>query len=278
MSDNFIRSCEHWSEKNREEMIDFYSLATVDYEHLAKSKDWDLWLKNYSTQVGYKQIKLLDIACGSGKFPQALLKFSKLSKENNHSISYSLLDPSSFSIKEAAKVLKPPFILDNTYETTLQNFNGEKNFFDIVWATHALYALPKDELSSAIENMLFSLKGWGFIAHATRNSHYIKFYDSFLQAFGNNLSSNFTTAEEIIDVFENLGIDYSVKYLNYLNSTSDKNAKQLEGYLQRCVFNDNVSLQEMLSHPITERYLHKHYNKNMWQFPQEISLIFFKKK
>ena len=36
MKDTFMRSCEHWSESSRNEMQNFYTLASVDYKHLAE--------------------------------------------------------------------------------------------------------------------------------------------------------------------------------------------------------------------------------------------------
>ena len=46
MKNTFIRSCEHWSEASRNEMDDFYALASVDYKYLAKALDWKKW-SNY---------------------------------------------------------------------------------------------------------------------------------------------------------------------------------------------------------------------------------------
>ncbi len=36
MKDTFIRSCEHWSESSRNEMENFYALASIDYKYLAE--------------------------------------------------------------------------------------------------------------------------------------------------------------------------------------------------------------------------------------------------
>ena len=37
MKDTFIRSCEHWSETSRNEMENFYALASIDYKYLAEN-------------------------------------------------------------------------------------------------------------------------------------------------------------------------------------------------------------------------------------------------
>ena len=40
MKDTFIRSCEHWSETSRNEMENFYALASIDYKYLAEKFNW----------------------------------------------------------------------------------------------------------------------------------------------------------------------------------------------------------------------------------------------
>ena len=38
MRDTFKRSCKHWSETSRNEMENFYALASIDYKYLAEKK------------------------------------------------------------------------------------------------------------------------------------------------------------------------------------------------------------------------------------------------
>jgi hypothetical protein len=47
-----------------------------------------------------------------------------------------------------------------------------------------------------------------------------------------------------------------------------------EGYWQRCVFDDSISLQQMLDHPITGDYLATCRHNDEWRFPQSVQLIF----
>ena len=82
MKDTFIRSCEHWSETSRNEMENFYALASIDYKHLAERFDWKEWLEIHQTNIGGRRLKILDVACGSGKFPSALVQYAKLADAN----------------------------------------------------------------------------------------------------------------------------------------------------------------------------------------------------
>ena len=92
-------------------------------------------------------------------------------------VEYSLLDPSSFSIAEARKVIQSPFKTSSEFETTLQEFSCARDTYDIIWATHALYAIPKNELKKALKRFIFGMARSGFIAHASEKSHYLRFTD-----------------------------------------------------------------------------------------------------
>ena len=76
-SDTFESSLAHWSEAGRTEMDAFYALATADYRVLACAHDWSAWLLNAEKRAG-GPLTILDVACGSGKFPTALVKHAGL--------------------------------------------------------------------------------------------------------------------------------------------------------------------------------------------------------
>jgi len=276
MKNTYDRSCEHWSEGSRQEMEDFYSLASVDYEYLANAHDWKSWLTQFENNSNTRT-QLLDIACGSGKFPTALLKHPKINLNEIKKIDYSLLDPSSFSIEETAKILKYPFEVKNKYKIQIQDFNSEKKFFDLLWAVHALYAIPRCALRVAIIKLLSCLKGNAFIAHGCSDGHYVKFYKLFNKAFKKEESFPYISAEDIISTLEILNVDFSYKYLNYTNGGKNLSSKVIEGYLQRCVFDDNVSLKEMMNNPLTGDYLNDCQKVDEWKFSQTVMLIFFSK-
>ncbi|MEL0125004.1 MAG: class I SAM-dependent methyltransferase [Alphaproteobacteria bacterium] len=277
MKDTFARSCEHWSEKSRGEMDNFYSLASVDYKYLAEKFEWNKWLEIHQTNVGKRRLKLLDVACGSGKFPSALFKYSKLVDAKILPIEYALLDPSSFSIKEARKVLHSPLEAHSEFETTLQEFSCDKGTYDIVWATHALYAVPKGELKEALKRFIHVMASSGFIAHATQNSHYLNFYKHYLNGFKGGSGEPYISAEQILRTLNEIGVSYEVKKISYENSISENASSQVEGYLQRCIFDDTIDLDLMLKNLTTGTYLESCIKKKKWCFKQEVMMIFLTK-
>ncbi len=274
MTDTFLRSCQHWSEANRKEMEAFYSLAAIDYKYLAKAFDWKKWLETRQAEVGGRRLKLLDVACGSGKFPLALVEYTNISHAKISPIEYALLDPSAFSIAEARKVLPPPFIAGIQYETTLQELSCKRKEFDIIWATHALYAIPEDELECALARFISAMARVGFIAHACNESHYLRFYQHYLNGFKGGLGEPFSSAEQIIKLLSKLGVSYRVKKISYANVAPEEELLQVEGYLQRCIFDDTINLEEMHKNSVTGPYLDNCLKDGKWSFHQEVMLIF----
>ena len=277
MKDTFKRSCEHWSETSRNEMENFYTLASIDYKYLAEKFEWKRWLEIHQANVGQRGLKLLDVACGSGKFPLALFQYAKLSEAKILPVEYSLLDPSSFSIAEARKVLQFPLVASSEFETTLQDFTCEQEAYDIVWATHALYAVPKDELKDALKRFIFGMAGSGFIAHASEKSHYLNFYKHYLNGFKGGCGEPYSSAEQILQILKEIDIPHRVEKITYENGVSETASLQVEGYLQRCVFDDTINLEKMLKNSITGPYLDNCIKDGQWCFKQEVMMIFLSK-
>jgi SAM-dependent methyltransferase len=282
LSDTFKRSCDHWSEAGRLEMEGFYALAYVDYNHLAEAINWKLWLENRQKKIGSRSLRLLDVACGSGKFPAALSSHGSVTSAAISPIDYALLDPSIFSISEARQVLEPPFKAGAEYEIRLQDLDCPPGSFDVVWATHALYAIPQNELEPALKKMVHAIGcggnvdkgGAGFIAHASAQSHYLQFFQHYLSGFKKGVGASYTSSEQIISILSKMRVSLEIKDIDYYNGAPQTDETQVERYLQRCLFDDTVSLKEMMENPVTGPYLETCRRNGMWQFSQHVTLIF----
>ena len=121
----------------------FYALAAEDYRQLAAARDWAADLRDHTLDG---RVRLLDVACGSGRFPAALLAKGLPAQPR---VAVDLLDPSGFSLAEARGVLRTPFVAESEFEIVLQDLTAE-SAYDIAWATHALYALPPADLGSGV--------------------------------------------------------------------------------------------------------------------------------
>jgi SAM-dependent methyltransferase len=245
--DTAQRSLEHWSEQGLSEMEAFYVLATEDYRQLALAVDWAAILGEHAHETW----TLLDVACGSGKFPTALLELPAVASLPG--VAYDLLDPSAFSVATARAALAPPFVARNDLVMPLQERSGDHGPYDVVWAIHALYALPPDELDVAMARFASALRpdGLGVVAQATARSHYLAFYDAFRA--GVRDATPYTSAEMVATSLRAAGMGVREQTITYETSTGDRGVA--EGFLQRCAFDDSVSLEEMEAAPVLGDYL-----------------------
>ncbi len=249
--DTAARSLAHWSEAGRAEMEAFYALATEDYRQLVLAADWPALLAAQA-RPGWR---LLDVACGSGKFPAALLRHAELA--GLPPVGYDLLDPSAFSVQQARAQLGGPFVAGRELVRTLQDLGVEDlpdgGPYDVVWATHALYAVPPDELTTAAERFVGAIKagGLGVVAQATSRSHYLTFYDAYRA--GVREATPYTSAEQVEGALSGAGAEVRTQLITYRTGTADR--RVAEGFLQRCAFDDAVTLDQMEAAPVLGDYL-----------------------
>jgi len=260
--DTAARSLAHWSENGREEMRAFYVFAQLDYELLAKVADWGTALDRVrQRRAAAGPLTLLDVACGSGRFPSTLIARANLSRLEDARVAYDLLDPSPFSLDEAAGVLRPPFLEGARFETTLEDLEPAAGPWDVVWATHALYALQPDALQRAAERFVSALApgGLGFLAQGGHGGHYLSVYRAFLEGMRGGEGTPYLSGELVAGALraasEPLGWTASEHLLRYEHVISEDEPELLEGYLRRCLFDDGPTLDKMLVAPVLGPYL-----------------------
>ena len=279
-ADTFDRSCAHWSADGREGMDNFYTYAKIDYGHLARLIDWPALLASLSKQTGVLQ--LADLACGSGKFPSSLLEYTPMSELINAGgkstqVQYDLLDPSAFAIEEAAAVLKPPFVERDHYCCRLQDWQPKPDSYDLAWATHALYCVPAEEMNECISIVQEAMRrgGIGVVAQSNRSGHYIRFYDHFLESIRDGNGTRFSAAEDVDKAVADAGFERQTRTLNYETAIDENDYQALESYLQRCAFDDSISLDEMLSSGSLGHYLASSKKEGAYRFQQSVDVLVF---
>ncbi len=225
----------------------FYTLAAEDYRQLAAARDWAADLRDHTLDG---RVRLLDVACGSGKFPAALLAKGLPAEPR---VAVDLLDPSGFSIAEARAVLRTPFVGEAEFEMVLQDFTV-RSAYDVVWATHALYALPPADLSAGVTRMVAALRpgGFGVVAQACARSHYLAFYQAYRATYAPD-ATPYTDAEGVAAALRRCGVEPTVTAIRYRTGSTDR--RVVEGFLQRCAFDDTVSLDRMESAGPLAEYL-----------------------
>ena len=219
----------------------FYALATADYAVLAAARDWAADLRRASSNG---VVRLLDVACGSGKFPTALVQAGLAEAAGDLTVDVDLLDPSAFSIAEARGALRPPFRAAAELEIAIEELDRPARPYDVAWATHALYAVPPALLDDGLAAMCAGLRpgGFGAIAHVTSSSHYLRVHEAYRSAHDPQVTGS-VSAERITEGLKRAGVEPDVESIPYSTSTSDPEIA--EGFLQRCLFDDELSLDAM---------------------------------
>ena len=255
----------------------FYALARRDYERLARGFiDHPTWLRRVAG--GRPRITLLDVACGSGKFPQALQDVGGVGAlADELRIDCDLLDPSAFSLAEAARALRPPFAAAARHQTLVEALDAAVGPFDVVWATHALYALTPDAVPAAAGRMLTAMAPGGalLVAQGSREGHYLRVYRHFLDDLRDGEGTMYAAAEDLADALRAHGADPRSVRLAYDHTIALDDARTVEGYLQRCAFDDSVSLAEMLQTAHLGPYLRgcRDLSAGVWRFHQEVDVL-----
>ncbi len=203
---------------------------TQDYVQLAKNFDWSSLL---SKNTNGEPLRILDVACGTGRWLQALQHYVKLEK-NQTNIIYDLLEPNSYALADAVQNMRPPFQLGERYTMTIQEAKLEEKAYDLLWSMHGFYTIPRDRLSFVLRKSicLLNTTGVGFIALATRKSFYIDFYDQYLNSFCEGKRARFTSAEEVSEALSKCGIKHNLKKIIYEERVHIEDSAAIKHYIK----------------------------------------------
>ena len=219
--------------------------------------------------------RLLDVACGSGRFPTALVEHAGL--DGLDPVRYDLLDPSAFSLGEAASHLLPPFSERDRFETTLEDLPAGAGPWDVVWATHALYALEPAHLAPAMTRFRGAVApgGFAFLAQGASTSFYLRVYAAFLDGVRGGAGTQYLASDDLIAELRAQGADPQVRRIAYDHVVAAADAAVLEGYLQRCLFDHTLSLDEILDAPVLGAYVrsHRDHGDDVFRFRQEVDCV-----
>ncbi|MGH3575758.1 MAG: hypothetical protein ACRDUW_28720, partial [Pseudonocardiaceae bacterium] len=105
---------------------------------------------------------------------------------------------------------------------------------------------PPPELTGGVARMVTALRsgGFGAVAQASAASHYLGFYDAYRATYAPDVAP-YTDAEAVTAALIAAGVEVAVQRLRYRTGSADRAV--IEGFLQRCAFDDTVSLAQMES-------------------------------
>ena len=261
-----------------------------DYRYLAQRFDWKKVFSSYHDTSG--KVRLLDIACGAGRWLRAFLYYVSPSfpASQKLEIVYDLLDRAKPALLKAADRIDTPFVPGRQYICSIQDAELRKSFYDIIWCMHGFYAIPRGDLDSILLKITGSLRehGTAYIALATRESFYVRCYDEYLRWFGGEEQAEFTCTEDIVEVLQRLGIQYREDTIRYHERLMVSDIQGLDHYIRtESIMNsfgregseddakEFIGLEELLRHREMGRFLRGFIRDGHYHFPEEIRLISF---
>ena len=109
------------------------------------------------------------------------------------------------------------------------------------------------------------------------NFAWINFYNLYIQDCHNGKLPAFCSAEDILEILDLLEINYDVQYIEYVNVAEYYDILTVEAYLQRCLFDDTIDMNEMRELKLIGAYLDSCSLTGKWLFSQRVALIELKK-
>lgn len=275
MSDpNVSRSVEFYCEENFRRDL-WFEVAARDYEALIEAADF----AGVLGQGG----RLLDVGCGSGKFP-ALLAAALTGRDGvagcagAAAVEYDFLDASDYCVAQLADRLQMPFRAGTGMVSRIEDLawpvnGGEAPMpYDLVWAIHSCYAWDRGRLQDSLARLTGRLApGGGILVYqAAADAAYHRIYDAYITHFGQDLEG-YVTAEQILAAIEP---DHgAVMPLRFDHVIAADRRKVLENYIQQICLDRTLTLDEFMDNPGMGGFLESFRRDGEYVFPQEVHLI-----
>ncbi|MEC4816836.1 MAG: class I SAM-dependent methyltransferase, partial [Scytonema sp. PMC 1069.18] len=217
-SDNFNPSKSYY-QKDKLDIDSWFHVTQIDYEKLIEQYSFENLFKAFDKT----QLKLLDIGCGTAKFPSLL--DPKIS--GNIHCSVDLLDISEYCLQVAQKEYDSlkHFRTDNIYLSAAENIHDsvhQSRSYDMIWAIHSLCTIDKNQLGNIYRSCWNLLKSNGkfLIYQLAQNSSYYKLYSFYVSHSEpqQNSTTNLLTSEEHKQLLDLLGINYETIKVHFTHT------------------------------------------------------------
>jgi SAM-dependent methyltransferase len=235
----------------------------------------------------HRQLRLLDIACGTGQWIHAFHYYikPKATELFQEGMRYDLVNNSEKLLQEAIKKIDSPLILGNQYVSSIQDVKLENNAYDMIFSMHGFYTISPRELNFVIKKLINKLSETGvvFITQFAQRSFLIDFYTQYIKAFNHSIEKKQTVAEDITQALEILNIEYKINVISFYKEIKINDFNAIRDY----IFNEDIvnlfsmhkslQLQDVLNNKEINKYLKRFIKNGSYHFLEETWLIEFEK-
>ena len=246
----------------------WFGIVESDYQKVLEVMNWDLVFGKASSPF-----QLLDIGCGTGKFPRML----RPQLRRDVKILYDFLDPSPYSLNTCQQALHPPFEPRHAFQTTLEEakLDSPPNGYDMVWAIQSLYCLNHKLLiktMKTIHRILNPDRGTAMIILAKRDAFFHQLYERYALLKPGQERQTYLTAESVHQAISQVGMPSVVREIECTHAISIRDEQCLDQYLQQCVM-DNRPSRTWRYHPLMRDFLDAFRHVDVYRFSNPIWVI-----
>ncbi|MDJ0737742.1 MAG: class I SAM-dependent methyltransferase [Nostocaceae cyanobacterium] len=271
-SDNLNPSKEYYQKSNLN-LDSWFKVTLIDYEKLVNNHQ----LLKIINSFGNNTIKLLDIGCGTGAFPNLLDQ----EIDSQIKLSSDLLDVSEYCLNQCSSVFNQLkyFQTNEVFASSIENIQTtipRSNYYDIIWAIHSFYTVDIKRIKDILQHIgkLLKPNGIFLMYQASSDSCYYQLYDFYLKNYEQpNNSSKFIVAEDIQETLDLLELQYDLIDFDYNHKIDYENQDLLEVYLKKCILNTSVDVLSLFKEKKLQYFQPQN---NQFSFKQKTKLIIVK--
>ena len=271
-NDNLNPSKDYYQKSNLN-LDSWFKVTLIDYEKLVNNHQ----LLKIINSFGNNTIKLLDIGCGTGAFPNLLDQ----EIDSQIKLSSDLLDVSEYCLNQCSSVFNQLkyFQTNEVFASSIENIQTtipRSNYYDIIWAIHSFYTVDIKRIKDILQHIgkLLKPNGIFLMYQASSDSCYYQLYDFYLKNYDSpNNSTKFIVVEDIQETLDLLGLQYDLIDFDYNHEIDYEDKDLLEVYLKKCILNSSVDVLDLFKEKILQYFKPEN---NQFLFKQKTKLIILK--